>query len=133
MVPNREEFGPERGQASLLLLGMIAALLAGTLILFGFGQALGARSKHQRAADLAAVSAAQAMRRHYPRLFEYALLENGAPNPRHLSNAGYFALARAAALRGARRNGVRPGRVAVSFPRRASRRPGSRSLCAAKH
>ena len=51
-----------------------------------------------------------------PRLFEYALLENGAPNPRHLSNAGYLALARAAALRGARRNGVLPGRVDLSFP-----------------
>ena len=46
----------ERGQASLLLFGLLA-LLAGTLILFGFGQALGARGKHQRAADLAAVSA----------------------------------------------------------------------------
>ncbi len=113
---HRAGSGGERGQASLLLLGMIASLLAGTLILFSFGQALGARSKHQRAADLAAVSAAQAMRRHYPRLFEYALLENGAPNPRHLSNAGYLALARAAAVRGARRNGVRPGRVDLSFP-----------------
>ena len=119
---DRAGSGGERGQASLLLLGMIAALLGGTLILFSFGQALGARSKHQRAADLAAVSAAQAMRRHYPRLFEYALLENGAPNPRHLSHAGYLALARAAALRGARRNGVRRGRVDVSFPAQTSLR-----------
>ena len=45
MVSNREELGPERGQAALLLLGVLAALLAGTLVLFGFGQALGARSK----------------------------------------------------------------------------------------
>ena len=57
----------ERGQASLPLLGMLAVLLAGTLVLFGFGQALGARGKHQRAADLAAVSAAQVMGRHYQR------------------------------------------------------------------
>jgi hypothetical protein len=35
--------GGERGQASLLLLGL-AVLVAGTLILFGFGQALGTRS-----------------------------------------------------------------------------------------
>jgi hypothetical protein len=104
------------GQASLLLLGVLAALLAGTLILFGFGHALGARSKHQRAADLAAVSAAQVMRRTYARLFEPALLEGGVPNPRHLSNAAYLALARAAALRGARRNGVAPARVEVTFP-----------------
>ena len=95
---------------------MLAALLAGTLILFGFGQALGARSKHQRAADLAAVSAAQVMRRHYTRLFEAAVFENGMPNPRHLSNDEYLALARRAALRGARRNGVAPDRVSVSFP-----------------
>jgi Putative Flp pilus-assembly TadE/G-like/D-alanyl-D-alanine carboxypeptidase len=105
----------ERGQASLLVLGLLGALLAGTLILFGFGQALGARGKQQRAADLAAISAAQVMRRNYSRLFEAAVLETGQPNPRHLSNGAYLALARAAALRGARRNGVTPGRVSVSF------------------
>jgi hypothetical protein len=104
------------GQASLLMLGVLAALLAGTLILFGFGQALGARSKHQPAADLAAVSAAQVMRRTYARLFEPALLEGGRPNPRYLSNAAYLALARAGALRGARRNGAAPARVEVTFP-----------------
>src|SRR5215217_4564953 len=106
----------ESGQAALLLLGVLAALLAGVLILFGFGQALGARGKHQRAADLAAVSGAQVMRREYPRLFEPAFLEGGVPNPRHLSQAAYLALARAAALRGARRNGVPRGRIDVSFP-----------------
>jgi hypothetical protein len=106
----------ELGQASLLFLGVLAALLAGTLILFGFGQALGARGKHQRAADLAAVSAAQVMSRQYGRLFEPAVFENGLPNPRHLSNEQYLALARAAALRGARRNGVAASRVEVDFP-----------------
>jgi hypothetical protein len=98
------------------MLGVLAALLAGVLILFGFGQALGARGKHQRAADLAAVSGAQTMRREYGRLFEPAFLENGVPNPRRLSNAAYLALARAAALRGARRNGVPASGVDVSFP-----------------
>jgi Putative Flp pilus-assembly TadE/G-like len=106
----------QSGQAALLLLGVIAALLAGTLILFGFGQALGARGKEQRAADLAAVSGAQAMSREYERLFEPAYLEDDVPNPRHVSNEAYLALARAAALRGARRNGVPPDRVEVSFP-----------------
>ena len=106
----------ERGQASLLLLGMLAVLLAGTLILFGFGQALGARGKHQRAADLAAVSAGQVMSRNYARLFEPPLLENGLPNPRHLSNAAYLALARATTLRGARRNGVPAEQATVEFP-----------------
>jgi hypothetical protein len=108
--------GRERGQAALLVLGVLAAALAGTLVLFGFGQALGARGKHQRAADLAAVSAAQVLRRHYSRLFEPAFFASGLPNPRHLSNAAYLALARAAARLGARRNGVAPGRLEVSFP-----------------
>ncbi len=106
----------ERGQASLLLLGMLAVLVAGTSVLFGFGQALGARGQHQRAADLAAVSGAQVMSRHYQRLFEPAVFENGLPNPRHLSNEEYLALARAAAVRGARRNGVPASRVEVDFP-----------------
>ena len=75
----------ERGQASLLLLGLVAALLCGLLVLFAFGQALGAKGRHQRAADLAAVSAAQVMRNHYGRLFEPPVLLDGAPNPRHLS------------------------------------------------
>jgi hypothetical protein len=106
----------ESGQAALLMLGVLAALLAGVLIVFGFGQALGSRGKFQRAADLAAVSGAQAMRHEYSRLFEPAVLERGIPNPRHLSNAAYLALARAAALRGARRNGVPPDGIEVSFP-----------------
>jgi Putative Flp pilus-assembly TadE/G-like len=108
--------GGERGQASLLFLGLLAALFAGTLALFGLGQALGARSKHQRAADLAAVSAAQVMSGNYTRLFEPAVFENGLPNPHHLSNEQFLALARAAASRGARRNGVAAGRMRVEFP-----------------
>ena len=100
----------------MLVLAVLAALLAGAVVLFAFGQALGARGKHQRAADLAAVSAAQVMRRHYARLFEPAFLANGLPNPRHLSNHAYRALAREAARRGADRNGVAPGRIGVAFP-----------------
>ena len=45
------------------------------------------------------------------------MFEDGASNPRHLSTAAYLALARAAALRGARRNGVPARRVRVEFPR----------------
>ena len=99
-----------------MLLGVLAALLAGAVVLFGFGQALGARSNAQRAADLAAVSAAQVMRRNYARVFEPAFLEGGVPNPRHLSNEAYLSLARAAALRGAQRNGVAAEGVRVVFP-----------------
>jgi hypothetical protein len=106
----------EDGQAALLMLGLLAAVLAGVLVLFGFGQALGARGHAQRAADLAAVSAAQVMRRNFARLFEPPYLEGGLPNPRRLSKEAYLALAKDAALRGARRNGVRPRRVGVTFP-----------------
>jgi soluble lytic murein transglycosylase-like protein len=118
LVPCGHRIGSdgESGQAALLFLGLLAALLAGTLILFGFGQALGTRGKHQRAADLAAVSAAQVMRDHYARLFEPAFLRAGVANPRHLSASAYLALARAAARRGARRNGVPSARVAAAFP-----------------
>ncbi|HYH78583.1 MAG TPA: transglycosylase SLT domain-containing protein, partial [Longimicrobium sp.] len=78
--------------------------------------ALGAKGRHQRGADLAAVTAARAMRDVYPRLFEPAVLENGAPNPRHLSEAAYRDIARSAAVRGARVNGLRLDRDDVGFP-----------------
>jgi hypothetical protein len=105
-----------RGQASLLLLAVIGAVLVGAAVLFAFGNALGARGKHQRAADLAAISAAQVMRDLYPRLFEPPFIEPDVPNPRHLEEADYRALAVAAAIRGGRRNRVVVGREDVSFP-----------------
>jgi D-alanyl-D-alanine carboxypeptidase-like protein/putative Flp pilus-assembly TadE/G-like protein len=107
----------ERGQASLMMLALVAGLLFGALVLFGFGNALGAKGRHQRAADLAAVSAAQVMRELYPRLFEPPFIEPDVPNPRHLEEAEYSALAVAAAVRGARRNGVRLRASDVSFGR----------------
>lgn len=99
-----------------MMLAVIGALLVGAAILFAFGNALGARGKHQRAADLAAVSAAQVMRDLYPRLFEPPFIEPDVPNPRHLDESGYRALAVAAAIRNGRRNGVVVRREDVSFP-----------------
>lgn len=103
----------ERGQTTILLLGFAFAVVAGVLVLGAFGQALGSKGRHQRGADLAAVSAARAMREAYPRLFEPPELEPGVPNPRHLERAAYVQLARDAAVRGGARNGVRvaPGDV----------------------
>ena len=106
----------ERGQASLLLLGVVTLLLGLAVVLFAFGSALGSKGKHQRAADLAAVSAGQVMRELYPRLFEPPVLANGLPNPRHLPLPVYLALVRRAAVRGARRNGVEVRGTDVSFP-----------------
>jgi hypothetical protein len=107
---------PERGQATLLLLAVMAALLSGSLVLGAFGQALGAKGGHQRAADLAAMSAARVMRTAYPRLFEPAFLEPGVPNPRHLPELRYRALGKAAAVRAAQRNGVRLAASDVTYP-----------------
>ena len=50
---------PERGQALVLVLGAMAGIVAGALLLGALGKALGAKSHAQRAADLAAVSAAR--------------------------------------------------------------------------
>ncbi len=106
----------ERGQALLLMLGVIAAVLVGTLVLVALGQALGGKSRHQRAADLAAVSAAHRMSDDYFRLFEPAVLPNGLPNPRHLTTVEYLLRARSAAVRAGARNGVRIGLTDVTFP-----------------
>jgi hypothetical protein len=87
---------------------VVAALLGGLAVLVGLGQALGAKSRHQRAADLAAVSAAVAMRDAYPRLFE--------PEPGGLTLAAFIALARDRAVRIGRANGVTLRAVDVTFP-----------------
>ena len=106
---------PERGQATVLLLGLAFAVVAGVLILGAFAQALGAKGRHQRAADLSAVSAAKAMRDAYPRLFEPPELEAGVPNSRHLERTEYLALARTAAVRAGAANGVRVDPKDVRF------------------
>ncbi|MGI8845593.1 MAG: D-alanyl-D-alanine carboxypeptidase family protein, partial [Thermoleophilaceae bacterium] len=106
----------ESGQALLLTLGVVAVLLVGSLVLTAFGQALGGKGHQQRAADLAAMSAAASMRRDYPRLFEPAVLPGGVPNPHHLTTVAYMARARVAAVRGARRNRGTVSLRGVTFP-----------------
>jgi hypothetical protein len=106
----------ERGQAAILLLGLLGAVIAGVLILAAFGQAYGTRGGAQRIADLSAIAAAQAMRDNYSRLFEPPYLRPGVSNPRHLDRAAYLDLARAAALRGAGRNGGTVEAADVRFP-----------------
>ena len=107
----------ERGQSSILLLGVVAVVLAGALILGAFGQAYGARGHAQRVADLAAIAGAQAMRENYSRLFELT------SNPQHLSRGVYLELARAAAVRGAARNGGLIAADDVRFPDSSSFAP----------
>ena len=104
----------ETGQAAVLLVGVLVAVLLGALVLGGVARGVGGRhAAQQRAADLAALAGARAMHAAYPRLFEPALID-GRANPRHLTPAAYLALARAAARETARRNGAQ--RSAVRFP-----------------
>jgi hypothetical protein len=120
-MPGR--FRAESGQALILLLGLMAAVIAGSLVLGAFSQALGAKGRHQRAADLAAVSAARAMRAAYPRLFEPVFVRPGVANPRHLDRGEYLAVARRAAVAAGRRNGVAVRPRDVRFPERDSFAP----------
>jgi hypothetical protein len=106
--------GPdEDGQALLLVAGMLAAILLGAVVLGGVAQAIGVRGEHQRAADLAALAGARALREAYPRVFAPPLVA-GRPNPAHRERAEYVALGRRIAIETARRNGA--GDVEVSFP-----------------
>lgn len=103
----------EAGQALLLLLGALCAVLVGAAILGTFARGVGVRGSRQQAADLAVLAGAQQMRRDYGRLFEPATIRR-LPNPRHLEKAAFLARAQAAAVRTAARNHA--DQVAVAFP-----------------
>jgi soluble lytic murein transglycosylase-like protein len=103
----------ERGQASILLVGGLAAVLVGVLVLGAAARGVAREAGTQRAADLAALAGARAMYSAYPRLFEPATID-GRPNPRHLARGAYLDLARAAAEHVAEANGAET--VAVRFP-----------------
>src|SRR3954453_23725304 len=103
----------QRGQALLLLVVALLAVLAGALVIGSVARGLGARADHGSAADLAALAGARAMRDAYPRLFEPPLVA-GRPNPFHIERDEYLAVGPRAADGTARRNGVHD--VRVSFP-----------------
>jgi hypothetical protein len=108
--------GRERGQALPALLGAGLILILAVLALAAIGGAATGKGRVQRAADLAALSAARSMRDDTPRLLAAATLPDGAPNPRHLSRTEFLARARLAAVEAARRNTVDPGRLRIAFP-----------------
>ena len=118
----------EDGQALPLALGGAFALIAAALALVAIAGAVTGKGRAQRAADLAAISAARSMRDDLPRLLSPPTLPNGLPNPAHMEKAAYLARARAAALDGG--EGQRGGRrrsCGSPFPTRLrSRRCGSR-------
>ncbi len=106
----------ERGQAAILLLGALAVLITFAAILASLGEAFGTRGRAQRVADMAAISGARRMSELYPQLFEPPYIERGKPNPRHIDRVRYVALARDAAIRAARRNGLEIRPADVDFP-----------------
>ena len=115
-VPRRGE----AGQALLLMLGGLSALLVGALVLAAIASGLTGRGDQQRAADLAALSAAKTMGEAYPNLFTPVAV-SGRENPSSVSPEEYREVARRAAEQTARENGVQ--RVRVSFPGRETTAP----------
>ena len=79
--PGRARSRREAGQALPLVLGGLLALVLCTLILAAFGGAVTGTSRVQRAADLAALSAARSMRDDFERLFEPARSPGGSAEP----------------------------------------------------
>jgi soluble lytic murein transglycosylase-like protein len=110
----------ERGQALLILVGALAAVSVGAFVLGAVARGVGRQGADQRAADLAALAGARAMRASYERLFEPAFLGD-VPNPRHLEKGAYLSLGRAAAQRTGRLNGARS--LTIAFPDAASFAP----------
>jgi len=104
------------GQALPLALGGAFALIAAALALVAIAGAITGKGRAQRAADLAAISAARSMRDDLPRLLSPSRLPGGALNPRHIEKAAYLAHARVAATTAAKVNGVSAARLRVSFP-----------------
>jgi Transglycosylase SLT domain/D-alanyl-D-alanine carboxypeptidase len=113
----------ENGQALLLALGAAFTLIVAVLALVAIAGAVTGKGRAQRAADLAAISAARSMRDDLPRLLAPPTLPNGLPNPTHMSKGIYLGRARAAAIEAAGANGVAAGRLRVSFPDQISFAP----------
>ena len=108
--------GAESGQALPAVLGAGAVIVISALLLSAIGGAVTGKARVQRAADLAALSAARAMRDDVPRLLAPPMLPDGSVNPRHLTRAEYQARARLAARDAARHNQLDPRRMRITFP-----------------
>ena len=114
-LPAATRTGSQRGQALIVALGAMFVVLLGAGVLAALGGALAQKGRLQRATDLAALSAARAMRDDFERLFEPPVI-GGRLNPRHLALADYLARAREAALEAGRHNGLDLASGDVSFP-----------------
>ena len=101
------------GQASVLLVAALAAVLVGVVVLGSAARGVAREAAAQRAADLAALAGARAMYVATPRLFAPPEID-GVANPRHLDRTAFLALARDAAVGVAEANGA--DGAAVRFP-----------------
>ena len=113
----------DSGQALILAIGGAFVLLAGALALVAIAGAVTGKGRAQRAADLAAISAARSMRDDLGRLLAPPTLPDGLPNPAHIEKAVYLARARRAAIEIGVANGVDSGRLRVRFLDRDSFAP----------
>jgi hypothetical protein len=113
----------ESGQALILALGGAFVLLCGALALVAIAAAVTGKGRVQRAADLAAISAARSLRDDLPRLLAPPTLPNGLPNPAHVEKSVYLARARLAAVEAVKANGIEPSRLRLDFPDSASFAP----------
>jgi hypothetical protein len=113
-VARRPRWAGESGQAGMVLLGLLVAVVLGAVVLGGIARGVGVRGDLQGAADLSALAAARAMHDAYPRVFEPPVVLGGVENPRHLERAEYLALGEHAARATAARNGAH--HVSVAFP-----------------
>jgi hypothetical protein len=104
------------GQALPLALGGAFALIAAALALVAIAGAITGKGRVQRAADLAAISAARSMRDDLSRLLSPARLPDGSLDPGHIEKAAYLTRAREAAAAAAKANGVSAANLRVSFP-----------------
>jgi hypothetical protein len=107
----------------VLAVGGCFVLIAAALALVAIAGAVTGKGRAQRAADLAAISAARSMRDDLAALLVPPRLADGLPNPAHIAKATYLARAREAAQTSGRENGVDPSRLRVSFPDRSSFAP----------
>jgi hypothetical protein len=106
----------QRGQVLILMVAAVFVLTLGVSVFGALGKALLGKGRYQRAADLAAVSAARAMRDDFSGLFEPPFDGTGRANPRHLEKHEYLSRARRAALEIADQNGADAQAVRVEFP-----------------
>ncbi len=112
----RNQIAEESGQATPLVLGAVFALVVGAVVAVAIAGAITGKGQAQRAADLAALSAARSMKDDLPRLLAPPTLPNGLPNPEHMPKPVYLARAQFTALRIVTANGASPLTASVRFP-----------------